>query len=66
MYDIPRRAGAEARAMPPLNRHLRAIRRRAWALIALGLAGQIASATLYSTPQSGDAAQAAPIMEMSR
>lgn len=44
-------------------RHLRAIRRRAWFLVALGLVGQIAGAALDPATQSG-AATAAPIQEI--
>jgi uncharacterized membrane protein len=52
--------------MPPLIHHLRTVRRRAWTLIALSLIAQIASATLHSTTQSGNAALAAPIKEIFR
>jgi hypothetical protein len=52
-----------AALMPAHIRHLRAIRRRAWVLVALGLVGQIAGAALDPATQSG-AATAAPIQEI--
>jgi len=51
--------------MPLHIRHLRAIRRRAWVLVALGLAGQITAATLDPAMQTG-AALAAPLQETAR
>jgi cation transporter-like permease len=51
--------------MPAHIRHLRAMRRQAWILVALGLVGQIAGAALSPTTQSG-AAMAAPIQERTR
>jgi hypothetical protein len=51
--------------MPQHIRHLRAIRRHAWILVALGLVGQIAGAALDPNTQSG-AAMAAPLQETPR
>lgn len=51
--------------MPIHIRQLRAIRRRAWILVALGLVGQIAGATFDPTTHSG-VAFAAPLQETAR
>lgn len=51
--------------MPDHIRHLRAIRRRAWILVMIGIVGQIASATLDPTLQTG-VALAAPLQETAR
>jgi hypothetical protein len=51
--------------MPQHIRHLRAIRRRAWVLVAIGIAGQI-TATAFDPAMQTGAALAAPLQETAR